>query len=141
LREGPGKRAFKQALDEEVQGIEKRDEARAGPTTATDERRQDHPPLYNGEAHLKDIMIILARVLVVAWALVSVGLGALAFAAVQVTGGGIGAAAYEAVETIPEAASQIMGFDGAPLVVVVVYWLALAAAVLLAFRQGRRDAS
>lgn len=85
-------------------------------------------------------MKILVRVLVAAWALVSVGLAALAFAAVKGTGGSVGAAAYEAVETIPEAAMQMMGFNGAPLIVVVAYWLALAVAVLLTFRRGRRDA-
>ena len=80
-------------------------------------------------------MKILVRVLIVAWALVSVGLGVLAFAAVKGTGGSVGAAAYEAVETIPEAVMQTMGFDGSPVLVVVAYWLALTAAVLFAFKR------
>lgn len=84
-------------------------------------------------------MKILGRILVVIWALVSVGLAALAFAAVQGTAGSLGAAAYEAVETIPEAVMQMMGFGGAPLIVVVLYWLALAVAVLWALRRGSRD--
>ena len=80
-------------------------------------------------------MKILIRVLVVIWALVSVGLGALAFAAVKGTGGSVGAAAYEAVETIPEAVMQTMGFRGSPLWVDVAYWLLLTAAVLFAFKR------
>jgi hypothetical protein len=77
----------------------------------------------------------LFRVLVVAWALVSVGLGVLAFAVVKGTGGTVGAAAYEAVETIPEAVMQTTGFDGSPLFVVVAYWLALTAAAFFAFKR------
>jgi hypothetical protein len=79
-------------------------------------------------------MKIVIRVLVVAWALTSVGLGVLAFAAVTGTGGIAGAAMQEAFETIPEAMMQVMGFEGAPLVMVVTYWLALAAAVFVAFK-------
>lgn len=80
-------------------------------------------------------MKILVRIVVVAWALVSIGLAVLAFAAVAGTGGSVGAAAYEAVETIPEAAMQMMGFDGSPLIIVVAYWFALITAVLFAFRR------
>jgi hypothetical protein len=86
-------------------------------------------------------MQIFLRLLVAAWALVSLGLAALAFAAVQGTGGSLGAAAYEAVETIPEAAMQMMGFDGAPVVIVVLYWLALILAVLWALRRGSSRAA
>jgi hypothetical protein len=82
-------------------------------------------------------MSVFLRVLVVAWALISVGLSALAFAAVTGTGENIAAAAREAFETIPEAIMQVRGFEGAPLVLVVVYWLALAAALFLAFKPKR----
>jgi hypothetical protein len=80
-------------------------------------------------------MKILGRVLVVALALVSVGLAVLALAVVKGTGGSIGAAAYEAVETIPEAVMQTMGFDSAPVFVIVAYWLVLAAALFFAFKR------
>jgi spore maturation protein SpmB len=41
----------------------------------------------------------------------------------------------EAVETIPEAVMQTMGFDGAPVLVIVAYWLVLAAALFFAFKR------
>lgn len=80
-------------------------------------------------------MRIFVRVLIVAWALISVGLGVLAFAVVRGAGGSFSAAAHEAFETIPEAVMQTMGFDGSPLLVDVAYWLALTTAILLAFRR------
>ena len=80
-------------------------------------------------------MKIFVRVLVVAWALASVGFGVLAFAVVKGTGGSVNAAAYEGIETIPEALLQTMGFDGAPVLVVIAYWIALTAALFFAFRR------
>ena len=82
-------------------------------------------------------MKFFGRVLVVAWALTSVGVGGLAFAAVTGTGGNASAASQEAFETIPEAIMQVMGFEGAPLVMVGTYWLALAAAIYFAFKPRR----
>jgi hypothetical protein len=75
------------------------------------------------------------RVLVIAWTLASVGLGVLAFAVVQGTGGGVEQAAYEALETVPEAVMQAMGFAGAPAWVVIAYWIGLAAALVVAFKR------
>lgn len=69
------------------------------------------------------------------WALVSVGIGALAFAVVLGTGGSLGAATTEALETVPEAAMQMMGFSGSPLWLVVVYWLTLLGALFFVFRR------
>jgi hypothetical protein len=82
-------------------------------------------------------MRILLRVLVTAWAVITLGVGVLAFAVVSGTGGGIGVAAREAFETVPEAIMQVMGFEGAPIVLVALYWLALAAAVYVALKPRR----
>lgn len=81
-------------------------------------------------------MQTLVRALVGSWAHISVGLGVLAFAVVEGTGGNTGIAAREAFETIPEAVMQMMGFAGSPLLLVIAYWLALSASVLLAFRRN-----
>ncbi|HVK80841.1 MAG TPA: hypothetical protein VM915_09520 [Verrucomicrobiae bacterium] len=67
------------------------------------------------------------RATLIIWALVSVGLGALAFAVVLGAGGSLGAATNEALETIPEAAMQMMGFSNSPFWPVVAYWLTLLA--------------
>jgi hypothetical protein len=76
------------------------------------------------------------RVLVVVWALISIGVGVLAFAVVNsITGGSVSAAAKEAFETIPEAIMMTMGFNGSPLIVDVAYWLILALAVFATFRS------
>ena len=80
------------------------------------------------------------RVIVLLWALASIGLSALAFSVVRGTGGDIAAAAQEAAETIPEAAVQLVGYAGAPIWLTVAYWLALAAALYLSFRPSRRTA-
>jgi len=80
-------------------------------------------------------MKTIVRAILIIWALVSVGIGALAFAVVSGTGASVGAAANEAFETIPEAAMQMMGFGGSPLWLVIVYWLALVGGLLLTFRR------
>lgn len=71
----------------------------------------------------------ILRAIVWIWALVSIGMGALAFAVVHGTGGGLGPALAEAFETIPEAAMQLVGSERAPIWIIVAYWLALASAL------------
>lgn len=83
-------------------------------------------------------MTLLIRFLVVAWAVVSVAIGVLAFFVVTGYGNGVDAALYEGLETIPEALMTTVGFRGAPVAVTVAYWLALIAAVFFAFRPARR---
>ncbi len=79
---------------------------------------------------------IIIRVLVVVWAIISIGMGVFAFSVVQnISDGHVGIAAQEAFETIPEAIMSMMGFNGSPWFVDVAYWLALAAALFFAFRR------
>lgn len=80
--------------------------------------------------------MMFLRLLVVAWALVSVALSALAFSVRTGFGDALAAAALEGFETIPEAIMQMMGFGEAPRAVVIGYWLALAAAIFLAFKPA-----
>lgn len=80
----------------------------------------------------------ILRTLVWIWALVSIGLGALAFAVVHGTGEGFGPALTEAFETIPEAATQLVGSERASIWIVVAYWLALALALFWALMPLRK---
>ncbi|HVK80197.1 MAG TPA: hypothetical protein VM915_06250 [Verrucomicrobiae bacterium] len=75
------------------------------------------------------------RVVLGLLALATLALGALAFAVVLGTGDGFGAAAHEAFETVPEAAMQMLGFDGSPLWVDVTYWTALIGGLVFVFRR------
>lgn len=77
----------------------------------------------------------VVRVVLVLLALATLALGALAFAVVLGTGGGLGAAAHEAFETVPEAVMQMLGFDGSPLWVDIGYWAALIGGLVFAFRR------
>ena len=79
---------------------------------------------------------IILRVLVVAWALISIGMGVLAFSIVyNVSDGHLPTATQEAFETIPEAIMSMRGFNGSPWLVDVAYWVALVAALFFAFRR------
>lgn len=84
-------------------------------------------------------MRIILQVLVLVWTLASLGLGILAFTVVRGIGGSLSAAAQEAFETIPEAAMQAAGSDGAPIGLTIAYWLALATAIFRATRGGPVD--
>ena len=82
---------------------------------------------------------IILRVLVVAWALISIGMGVFAFSVVyNVSDRHLPTAAQEAFETIPEAIMSMMGFNGSPWFVDVAYWVALVAALFFAFRDRER---
>ncbi|MBX9747067.1 MAG: hypothetical protein K2X34_09210 [Hyphomonadaceae bacterium] len=79
---------------------------------------------------------IIVRVLVVVWAIISIGMGVFAFSVVHnISDGHVGIAAQEAFETIPEAIMSMMGFNGSPWIVDVAYWLTLVAALFFAFRR------
>lgn len=81
--------------------------------------------------------MLIVRLLVGVWALISVALGALAFSVMIGYDTTIIVAVKEAFETIPEAVLMTLGFDGAPFAVTVAYWLALAGAVYFAFKPAR----
>jgi len=87
-------------------------------------------------------MILILRVLVVAWALISVGMGVFAFSVVyNISDRHLPSATQEAFETIPEAIMSMMGFNGSPWFVTAVYWLALVAALFFAFRRSGQTAT
>lgn len=80
--------------------------------------------------------MIILRILVAIWALISVGMGVFAFSVVyNVSDRHLPTAAQEAFETIPEAAMSMMGFNGSPWFVDVAYWVALVAALFFVFRR------
>lgn len=81
-------------------------------------------------------MKLILRVLVVVWALISIGMGVFAFSVVyNISNRHLPTAAREAFETIPEAAMSMMGFNGSPWFVTAGYWFALVAALFFAFRR------
>ena len=81
--------------------------------------------------------MLIVRLLVGAWALISIILGALAFFVMIGYDTTIVVAVKEAFETVPEAVMMKLGFEGAPLAVTAAYWVALVGAVYFAFKSKR----